>query len=128
MVLGSRFDPVPLAKALQGEPIEIQTRTADCLVAATDELAAALGKPNSLGLLVTTYPAVAVCLANRHQGVRAVWGIDAGRLAADAASVGANLLVLDPGTTSFFQLKQMAIRFARGGPAPCPEDLRQRLG
>jgi len=126
-VLGSRFDPVPLGNALENEPIEIETRRADCLVAATDELARELAGPVSLGLLVSTYPAVAVCLANRHRGVRAVWGVDAGRLAADAASVGANLLVLDPSSTSFFQLKQMAIRFVRAGPAACPQELRQRL-
>lgn len=128
MVLGARFDPVPLTSALKHAPVEVQTRKSDCVVGATDELADELSKPGTLGLLVSTYPAVALCLANRHRGVRAVWGVDAGRLAADAASVGANLLVLDPRITSLFQLKQMTIQFCRQRAAECPENLRERLG
>lgn len=127
-VLGTRFDPAPLSRALESEGIEVRTHQTDCLVDATDRLAGEVCEPNTLGLVVSTYPAVALCLANRHQGVRAVLGIDAARAVADAASVGANLLVVDPRTTSFLQIKQMVGRFCREGPRECPESLRQRLG
>jgi hypothetical protein len=128
VVLGSRFDPAPLTRALQGEGIGVETHRTDCLVAATDQTAAELAKSNTLGLVVSTYPAAALCLANRHQGVRAVLGIDAATVEAEAASVGANVLVVNPRTTSFFQMRQMIGRFCRGGPRECPELLRERLG
>jgi len=128
MVLGSRFDPAALEGALADEGLAARTERADCLVAATDTLARRLAQPQSLALLVSAYPAVAVCLANRHAGVRAVWGVDSGRLAGDAASVGANALVLDPRSTSTFQLRQMAVQFCRQGPLNCPKELQDRLG
>jgi len=127
-VLGSRFDPAPLVRALGSEGIEVETHRTDCLVAATDRLAGDVAKPNTLGLVVSTYPAIALCLANRHQGVRAVWGIDAGTVDAEVASVGANVLVICPRITSFFAMKQMIGRFCRGGTRECPEALRERLG
>jgi len=128
IVLGSRFDPAPLTSALASEGVEVRLERTDCLVTATDTLSAELGKPNTVGLLISTYPAVALCLANRHAGVRAVLGTDASRLGADVASVGANALVLDPKTTGPFQVRQMAVQFCRTQPAECPENLRERLG
>ena len=128
MVLGSKFDPLALTRALKNEGIQVETQRTDCLVTATDELSCELAKPGTLGLVVSTYPAIALCLANRHQGVRAVWGIDAPQAAADAASVGANLLVVDPKISGVFQMKQMIVQFCRAGPRECPERLRERLG
>ena len=128
MILGSRFDPAPLIRALNGEGIEIETHRTDCLVAATDRLAGELPKPSTLGLVVSAYPAVALCLANRHEGVRAMLGIDAGTVDAEAATVGANVLVVNSRTTSLFPMKQMISRFCRGEPRGCPEALRERLG
>ena len=97
-------------KLREREGIEIRMHRTDCLVDATDRLADQVSRPNTLGLVVSTYPAMAVCLANRHQGVRAVLGIDAARAVADVASVGANLLVVDTRTASFVQIKQMVRR------------------
>jgi len=127
-VLGSQFDPAPLTRALNSDGIEVETQRTDCLVAATDQLAGEVSKPNTLGLVVSAYPAVALCLANRHEGVRAMLGIDAGTVDAEAASVGANVLVVSSRTTGLFQMKQMISRFCRGGPRECPEALRERLG
>jgi len=127
-VLGSRFDPAPLVRALGSEGTEIETHRTDCLVAATDRLAGEVARPSTLGLIVSTHPAIALCLANRHPGVRAVWGIDAGTVDAGAASVGANVLVVCPKITSFFAMKQMVGRYCRKGTRECPEALRERLG
>jgi hypothetical protein len=128
LVLGSQYDPIPLVRAMGAEGIEVETRRTECLVDATDQLAGEVVKPNTLGVAVTTYPAMAICLANRHPGVRAVWGVDPVTANAHAASVGANVLVVDPRTTAFFQVKQMVSRFHRDGPRACPEALRERLG
>ncbi len=127
-VLGSRFDPAPLLRALAGEPIEVETHRTDCLVAATDWLAEEISKPNTLGAIVSTYPAIGLCLANRHPGVRAVRGIDAATIEAEVASVGANVIAVDPRSAGVFQMRQMIRRFCRGGPRECPEVLRERLG
>ncbi len=128
MVLGSRFDPAGLVRALQSGAIQLQWHRADCLVAATDRLADEVARPGALGVIVSTHPAAAICLANRHRGVRAVWGIDAAGAAAAADSVGANVLVIDPKAVSLFQMKQMIGRFCSGGPRECPAELRERLG
>ena len=45
------------------------------------------------GVMLSNYGAIAMCLANRHQGVRAILASDESRTATDAVSVGANLLV-----------------------------------
>jgi hypothetical protein len=68
-----------------------------------------------------------MCLANRQRGVRAVSGADAAAVAAAATAVGANLLVVDPAAAGFFQLKQMAAEFCRGGVRACPAVFRDRL-
>ncbi|MFH1266153.1 MAG: hypothetical protein ABIK89_10535 [Planctomycetota bacterium] len=128
VVLGSRYDPGLLARALEGEGIDVDARQADCLIAATDQLAGELSRPDTLGLVLTRYPAVALCLANRHRGVRAVWSVDAATAAFAAASVGANVLVIDPQTVGFFQLRRMVGRFCDEGPRECPESIRERLG
>lgn len=130
LVLGSRFEPAPLQNALAAEGLaieEVQVERMNCLIAATDKAAQELGTPNTVALLVSVHPAAAVCLANRHATVRAVLGLDPGRLAGDAAAVGANLLVLDPRSTGPFPLNRMAVEFCRLGPLDCPAELRERL-
>jgi len=117
----------PLLAALGHEGIEVQPAAADCLIAATDRLAAELGKPHTLGLLLTRHIAAALCLANRHRGVRAASGIDAPSLAAAADAVGANLLVVNPAEMAAARLRQTIIEYCRGGPRACPAVLRERL-
>ncbi|MCL4190977.1 MAG: hypothetical protein KJZ87_04460 [Thermoguttaceae bacterium] len=126
-ILGSRFDPAIIAAALEGEPVEIRSERRDCLVASTDELARELAEPNTAGLIVSTHPAMALRLAGRHRGLRAVWGVDSGRLERDLADIGANVLVVDPRTTSPYQIRRMLVDFCRRGPAECPELLRKAL-
>ncbi len=124
---GSRVDPAPLVAALSNEGIEVQEHRSDCLIAATDQLADEIAKPDTLGLLLTRHTAAGLCLANRLRGVRAVSGADAGAASAAAASVGANLLVVDPGTLSLFQLKHIVTEFCRAGTRQCPEVFKERL-
>ena len=126
-ILGSRFDPATIIAALEGEPVEIRLERRDCLVASTDELARELAEPNTAGLIVSTHPAMALRLADRHRGLRAVWGVDSGRLERDLADIGANVLVVDPRTTSPYQIRRMLVDFCRRGPAECPELLRKAL-
>lgn len=124
---GSPVDPAPLVGALSNEGIEIQEHRSDCLIAATDQLAGEIARPDTLGLLLTRHTAAGLCLANRLRGVRAVLGTDPRAAAAAAAAVGANLLVVDPAAVSLFQLKQIVTEFCRAGTRPCPEVLQRRL-
>jgi hypothetical protein len=123
----SKFDPQLLAGSLQAEGIEIDCRKIDCILAATDQLAAELAKGDALGMLLTPHTAAALCLANRLARVRAVLGAGSGNLQADLRAVGANLLVADPQGIGLFKLARMAGDFYRGGLRACPEVFRKRL-
>ena len=122
---GSEADPAPLAALLGKEGIAVEPQKLECVIRATDLLAEEVRRPATLGLLLTRHTAAALCLANRHAGVRAVAGCD---LRSAAQAVGANLLVIDPAAMSLFQLKQMAGEFCRGGCRPCPDVFRRQLG
>ena len=128
VAVGSRYDPDPLLRALGGEGFAVDARRTDCLIAATDQVAAGLRADGTLGVLLTRHAAAAVCLANRLAGVRAVQAITVEHLAADADAVGANLVVIDPFAQGFVPTRQMIVSFVRGGVRPCPEVFRQRLG
>lgn len=132
MVAGRSFDPESLVQGLRGEAVAVDFRRADCLIRATDELAGELAGELADGqtraVLITAHPAAAACLANRHRGVRAVQGFDAGKIAADAASVGANLLAVDPAVTGPFLLKKIVTQFCSSGPVTCPSVFEERLG
>jgi hypothetical protein len=123
---GTTLDPIALASVLEGQTAAAQTHRFDCLIAATDKLAAELATAGTLVVLVTPHTAAALCLANRLPGVRAVLGVEAEAVGADADAVGANLLVLSP-AAGFFRLKQMAGRFLEGGPRACPSVFGKRL-
>jgi hypothetical protein len=127
VAVGTSFDPESLSEMLGSEGVEVTTEQCNCLIRATDQLGHGLAQPDTLGMLVTKHTAAGLCLANRHPGVRAVLGLDAATTASGIAAVGANLLVVDPGNTGPFQLKQLASQFCRGGPAVCPEVFADRL-
>lgn len=100
------------------------------LVATIDEFGKQLVAPTTVGVLLTSEPAAAVCLSNRLTGVRAMAAGDAGTLAALAASaraIGANLLVVDPAGRGPFAMKQLIDRFCQGAPRTCPPQWRGRL-
>jgi hypothetical protein len=128
MVAATAYDPAPLAAALEREGFPAESRHMDCLIRATDQLAGDLAIEATSALLLTAHAAAAMCLANRHAGVRAILGTRADTVARDADSVGANLLVVDPTALGFFAIKQMASRFLRGGPRSCPQVFGRRLG
>jgi len=127
VTVGNGLDLAPLVAALGNDAVAVEATASDCLIAATDRLAAEVGKPHTLGLLLTRHTAAALCLANRHRGVRAVEGIDAPSVAAAAGAVGANLLVVNPAGMAVARLRQTIIEYCRGGPRACPEVFRERL-
>jgi hypothetical protein len=127
LAVGPSIDPEPLARTLQRDGTQVETEKTDCLISACDKLASRLASGGALGILLTGHTAAAMCLANRLPGVRAVLAIGADSVAGDAAAVGANLLVADPSSRGFWALKQIADRFVRSGPLPCPDVLKKQL-
>ena len=122
------YDPAALVGALRDESIRIESDASDCLIEVADKLAKALHEPRTLGVVLTSRRAVALCLANRLDGVRAISGNDAAEVAQSAELVGANLLVIDPAGKGLIPLKRMVLEFRRAGVRECPEVLRGRLG
>jgi hypothetical protein len=49
-------------------------------------------------------------------------------VAADAAAVGANVLVVDPAAQGPFAMRQILRQFLRGWPRSCPGVFSERLG
>lgn len=127
ITVGGSFDPAMLMAGLKREGVEVEHVSLDCLMLASDRLAADVASPDTLGLLLTRHTAAAMCLANRLQGVRAVQGCDAPSVATAAAAVGANVLVASPKAGTFFQLKQMVSEFCRAGVRACPDVFQARL-
>jgi len=126
---GANLKPLAgsLAESLTGGDVEVVSREFDCAIRAVEQLAGELRTANTLGLLITRHVATALCLANRHAGVRAITAADAKSVAQNAAAVGANLLLLDPEGGNTFRLRQAAAEFCRGGARACPENLRDKL-
>ena len=125
--VSKRYDPSPLMATLRREGVPAGVKSSTCLVATTDALAHTIRRSDTVALILTREPSAALCLANRHTGVRAVVGFDARQVAADLAAVGGNVLAIDWATHTLFQIKQMASELCRGAPRACPEDLKERL-
>ncbi len=125
--VSKRYDPSPLMTMLRREGVPVELETATCLIATTDALAAEVRQGDTVGLILTREPAVALCLANRHVGVRAAIGLDAPQAAADLAATGGNVLAVDWSRRTLYQIKQMTSELCRGAPRGCPEELKQRL-
>ncbi|MCR4415450.1 MAG: hypothetical protein NUV77_23825 [Thermoguttaceae bacterium] len=127
VTLGGSYDPAPLVRALEDDGWAVDSQRRDCLIAATDELAKDLAGGLAAAVLLTRHGAAAVCLANRHPGVRAIRAASADAVVADAEAVGANLLIVDPRAQGLCGVRQMVCQFLRGAPWPCPEVFRNRL-
>lgn len=65
------------------------------------------------GVLVTGEVSAALCLANRHGGVRAVLGTTRQNVRRDVERLAANLLVVDPVARSTFEVMQLIGEFAK---------------
>ena len=118
---------------------EIQSRLADVCAAAVDPLPAGelpqvtgqvaeeVRRGNVKAILFAAPMAAAMCLANRHSGVRAIACRTAAETRSAAVSVGANVLVLgEPGLSTWQQLEMIRV-FANETDACCPPGLSSAL-
>jgi hypothetical protein len=86
-------------------------------------LATHASRDGARAILLAGRPAVAVVLANRSAGLRAVTARDAAGLLAAAAECRANLLVVDPKVFSAVALDRVCGDFARRDLGPPPAEL-----
>ena len=101
----------------------------DCILemmkAASNEL-----RPNCgamLAMVLSGYTAAAICVANRYENIRAVAGYDAMSLKNDAAQIGANMFVIDPGKVGGFKAKELVNVFLGAGVQSVPEFLKAKV-
>ncbi|MFV1967403.1 MAG: hypothetical protein ACC628_18390 [Pirellulaceae bacterium] len=118
----TNYDASALLRQVGGASIE-----ASGLVAAVETLAERVPDDRQVGVLLTARTAPALCLANRHSGVRAALGGSAGMVRDAVQSMGANLLVIDPANRSLTDLANTLREFIRGGIRNCPAEFREIL-
>ena len=126
LVVGrTSHNPDLAVQMLRQEGIEVKTESTNCLIKATEMLAAAAAA-RSLGVLWTRHTAIAMCLANRKTNLRAVLAAGVPATAKAVAAVGANALVVDPTAGTLYERKQVLRAFCLGGIRECPEELEVR--
>jgi hypothetical protein len=119
-------DAASLVGVLSGEGVMVERLPNVGLVNVVDELCQHVSKGGAWGLILTGQTAAAVCLANRHSGVRAASAANATAIVQAVSSVDANVLAIDPSGKSGFEWKRL-IRAWLGGKRNCPADVRERL-
>ena len=108
-------------EAVAAETVSAERIGCGAVAEIIDQLRVRIRRDGTPGVLVTTEPAGAVCLANRFGELRAVWPADEEAVAESCRSVGANLLVLDPRRSPADALRSMVRQFLQGSHR-CPAD------
>jgi hypothetical protein len=120
-------DPAILTKTVCAEVGHIACVTDDCVLKVVRRLADRIVAERRCAVLLTSQPAVALCVANRRRGVRAAWGWSVAAAAAATRAIGANLLVVDPAAQSVFQMRRMVREFVHTTGCDCPAEYRAAL-
>ena len=127
-VADTNYDPASLVQMLSNDRVKIERLPSVGLIEVVDELCEHVVKGGTFGLLITVQTAAALCLANRHRGVRAVLGHSVLAVRDASSSVAANFLVIDPTGKGLFELRQMVRTLTQCKQNECPPALRQKLG
>jgi len=71
--------------------------------------------------------ATAVCVANRHRGVRAAAASNRGEIENIIRELGANLLVIDTARRGMSEIERMVTAFVASPQRDCPAALKSML-
>ncbi|MBX7166988.1 MAG: hypothetical protein K1X74_11710 [Pirellulales bacterium] len=126
-VAETKFDASALIRDLRKLPREVEALASCGLVTVAREMADRVARGGDLGVLLTDQAAAALCLTNRHAGVRAMAPADEAGLRRGCAAVGANLLVVDLQTVRPHQVKLLVQQFCLGAPYRCLEPYGRAL-
>lgn len=126
-VAATAYEPAALSAALARRSIRIEQIARVGLTGVIDSLIERIALGGERALLLTGEPEVAVCLANRRRGVRAVaCGCHSSAKRA-LRKVAANLLVIDPRGKSSHELSQIAEELS-ANQLHCPAEYASQLG
>lgn len=120
-------DVAALIEKLIADGIEVQRLANAGLGTMTAELADLVARSGYVGMVWTVHTVAALCLANRHHGVRAVCGSDVTTLRQAIHDVGANVLIIRPGSLNDFQLRQELADVCKNMQGSCPDEYEQWL-
>jgi ribose 5-phosphate isomerase RpiB len=125
--LDSRFDSVGLIRTLQNRGIVVRpVATADGLKS-IESIACEIGERGKLGVILTGSVAAALCVANRHRGIRAAAASNRGELENAIREIGANVLVIDITRRSTLEVERMVSAFVATPQRECPAGLKSIL-
>jgi len=98
------------------------------LTAAIDQLCQRVTSNNALGMIITHKTTAALCLANRHRGIRAALAASIDAVTEAAKSIAANVLIVDPTGKTSFEWKRLLNTWINTNRPELPAALRERLG
>ena len=122
---GSAPERKALEQALARAQVRVERVPPVGLASALAELAREVRLGGRRGLVWTPRPPVALCLANRHRGIRAAGGENPRQLKQAAAALAANCLVLGPECGSPWALRNLIQWFATRRLEPLPAELKE---
>ena len=92
------------------------------LVSATRQLCGLISRQQAAkGVVFVRDAAVPVCVANKHQRIRAALGINVPMVEEACRSLGSNVLVIEYTAQTTYQMKQMVARLMAGPTSASPE-------
>jgi hypothetical protein len=121
---GTKFDVSEIVRSLRQNRAEVEQLASMGVAQVTKELAEEVGKSGKLGVLITPDTTQAVCIANRHRGVRAATAASRGEVNEIIKAVGANFVIVDPARRSRFEVQRIVEAFCLAGARQCPAELR----
>jgi ribose 5-phosphate isomerase RpiB len=121
---GTTFDVSEIVRLLRQNRAEVEQLASTGVAQVTRELAEEVGKSGKLGVLITPEITPAVCIANRHRGVRAARAASRGEANEIVKAVGANFVIVDPAHRSRFEVQRIVEAFCLAGPRQCPTELK----
>jgi ethanolamine utilization cobalamin adenosyltransferase len=98
------------------------------LTTTINQLHQRLTTSSALGMIITHNTAAALCLANRHRGIRAALATSIAAVADAVKSVAANVLVVDPTGKTSFEWQRLLATWTNTNRPELPAALRERLG
>jgi hypothetical protein len=125
--LDSRFDTASLILMLDHRGIAVQPVASAEAGGAFETISRAIREAGKLGVVLTNRVATAVCVANRHRGVRAATASNRGEIESIIREIGVNLLVIDTARRGTLEIERMVATFVASPQRDCPVALKSML-
>lgn len=116
-----------IVRSLERQQTEVEQVTKTQIVEAVKDLTERVATSGKLAVLITSEVTKALCIANRHPGIRAAAASSRSEVQEIVTSIGANFLVVDPSKRSRFELQRIVEAFCLSGPRECPAELKPLL-